>query len=298
MNIRDSRRAITVGVDGSDEATRAVRWGAAEAVRRQAPLRLVTAFGWPAEPALGYPTFREEYRELLRSRAEAQLGAACATAEQSAPGVDVDIEVIDGTPYAVLGTAARSARLMVLGSRGLGQVEGLIAGSVTVALAAHAACPVVVVRGVERDPADAAALPVVVGVDGTPASEAAIGFAFETAAARAVPLVAVHTWRDLAIAPTEPFVDGPSVRKEEQQRLDRGLADLLAPWSEKHPDVQVRRIVTHGRPGRCLVEQSADAQLVVVGSRGHGELAGMVLGSVSNALVHRARCPVAVVRAW
>jgi nucleotide-binding universal stress UspA family protein len=138
---------------------------------------------------------------------------------------------------------------------------------------------------------------VVVGVDGTPASEAATSFAFEAAAARAVPLVAVHAWRDLAIAPTEPFVDGPSIRKEEQQRLDRGFADLLAGWSEKHPDVQVRRIVTHGRPGRCLVEQSADAQLVVVGSRGHGELAGMVLGSVSNALVHRARCPVAVVRA-
>jgi nucleotide-binding universal stress UspA family protein len=297
MSIQDSRRTIVVGVDGSDEATRAVRWGAVEAARRQAPLRLVMAFGWPPEPALGYSTFREDYRELLRSRAESRLEAARSVAEQSAPGVHVDIEVVDGTPYAVLGTAARSAQLMVLGSRGLGQVEGLLAGSVTVALAAHAACPVVVVRGDERDPADAAALPVVVGVDGTPASEAAIAFAFEAAAARGVPLVAVHVWTELAVTKAmEPFADWPAI-KEEEQRLDRGLADLLARWSEKHPGVQVRRIVAHERPGRCLVEQSVDAQLVVVGSRGHGELAGMVLGSVSNALVHRSRCPVAVVRA-
>jgi nucleotide-binding universal stress UspA family protein len=186
---------------------------------------------------------------------------------------------------------------MVLGSRGRGQVEGLLAGSVTVALAAHAACPVVVVRGDERDPADAVGLPVVVGVDGTPVSEAAIAFAFEAAAARAVPLVAVHVWTELAVTRAmEPYVDWDAIRQEEKQRLDRGLGDLLAQWSDKHPDVPVRRIIAHDRPGRYLVEQSGEAQLVVVGSRGHGELAGLVLGSVSNALVHRARCPVAVVR--
>jgi nucleotide-binding universal stress UspA family protein len=298
MSIQDSKQAIVVGVDGSDEALGAVRWGAAEAARRQAPLRLVTAFGWPSQPPPGYPMLREDYREILRGRAEAQIGSAQKVAERSAPAVDVAIEVVQGLPYNVLGAEACSARLMVLGSRGHGQVEGLIAGSVSVALAAHAACPVVVVRGDERDPADDAALPVVVGVDGTPPSEAAITFAFEAAAARAVPLVAVHAWSELAVTKAmEPFEDWPAI-KEEEQRLDRGLTDLLARWSEKHPDVQVRRIVTHDRPGRCLVEQSADAQLVVVGSRGHGELVGMVLGSVSNALVHRARCPVAVVRAW
>jgi nucleotide-binding universal stress UspA family protein len=297
MGIQDSRRTITVGVDGSDEALRAVRWGAAEAERRQAPLRLVTAFGWPPEAAVGYSAFGEEYREMLRGRAEAQLEAARAVARRTASAVDVDVEVVEGPPYAVLGGASEGAQLMVLGSRGRGQVEGLLAGSVTVALAAHAACPVVVVRGDERDPADAVGLPVVVGVDGTPVSEAAIAFAFEAAAARAVPLVAVHVWTELAVTRAmEPYVDWDAIRQEEKQRLDRGLGDLLAQWSDKHPDVPVRRIIAHDRPGRYLVEQSGEAQLVVVGSRGHGELAGLVLGSVSNALVHRARCPVAVVR--
>lgn len=297
MGIQDSRRTITVGVDGSDEALRAVRWGAAEAERRQAPLRLVTAFGWPPEAAVGYSAFGEEYRETLRGRAEAQLEAARAVARRTASAVDVDVEVVEGPPYAVLGGASEGAQLMVLGSRGRGQVEGLLAGSVTVALAAHAACPVVVVRGDERDPADAVGLPVVVGVDGTPVSEAAIAFAFEAAAARAVPLVAVHVWTELAVTRAmEPYVDWDAIRQEEKQRLDRGLGDLLAQWSDKHPDVPVRRIIAHDRPGRYLVEQSGEAQLVVVGSRGHGELAGLVLGSVSNALVHRARCPVAVVR--
>jgi nucleotide-binding universal stress UspA family protein len=94
----------------------------------------------------------------------------------------------------------------------------------------------------------------------------------------------------------EPYVNWDAIGDEEKERLGRGLADLLARWSDKHPDVPVRRFIAHDRPGRCLVEQSSEAQLVVVGSRGHGELAGLVLGSVSNALVHRARCPVAVVR--
>lgn len=295
-NPRD-QRVITVGVDGSDEALRAVRWGAEEARRRRAPLRLVTAFGWPPEKILGYPTFREEYREILRERAEGRLGNARDLAEQTTAGTDVDTEVVVGSPYAVLGSEAHNAQLMVLGSRGRGRLEGLLAGSVTVALTAHAACPVVVVRGVERDPAEAAALPVVVGVDGTTTSDAAIAFAFEAAAARAVPLVAVHAWQELAADPVmQPLVDWPATGDEEQQLLDRRLAELLSGWSGKHPDVQVRRLVGRDRPGRYLVAQSADAQLVVVGSRGHGELAGMVIGSVSNALVHRAQCPVAVVR--
>jgi nucleotide-binding universal stress UspA family protein len=110
MGIQDSRRTITVGVDGSDEALRAVRWGAAEAERRQAPLRLVTAFGWPPEAAVGYSAFGEEYREMLRGRAEAQLEAARAVARRTASAVDVDVEVVEGhrTPSSAARRRARS----------------------------------------------------------------------------------------------------------------------------------------------------------------------------------------------
>jgi len=156
-------------------------------------------------------------------------------------------------------------------------------------LAAHAQCPVVVVRGPEPDDPMS---PIVVGVDDTPVSEAAIAFAFQAAADRGVPLIAVHTWWDT-------FLDqSPAVlfRDEEQVYAQEQLAERLAGWSEKYPQVEVSRVVTRDRPAHLLLEQSRDAQLVVVGSRGHGEFAGLVLGSVSNALVHKAGCPVAVVR--
>ena len=144
-----------------------------------------------------------------------------------------------------------------------------------------------VVRGTEghRDQP----LPVVVGIDGTPVSEAAIAFAFEAASARRAPLVAVHTWEGSVIA---ELVDWQSVAVEAEEEL----AERLAGWGAKYPDVVVRRVVGRASAARALLDQSAQAQLVVVGSRGHGEVAGLLLGSVSNALVHAAGCPVAIVR--
>jgi nucleotide-binding universal stress UspA family protein len=171
----------------------------------------------------------------------------------------------------------------------MNRVEGLLVGSVGVAMAVQAECPVVVVRGPEPV---GAPRPIVVGVDGTPVSEAAIAFAFRAAADRSVPLIAVHTWWDT-------FLDqSPAVlfRDEDQVYEQELLAPRLAGWSEKYPQVEVTRIVTRDRPVHLLLEQSQQAQLVVVGSRGHGEFAGLVLGSVSNALVHRAGCPMAIVR--
>ena len=132
-----------------------------------------------------------------------------------------------------------------------------------------------------------------VGVDGSPVSEAAIAFAYQAAAERNVPLVAVHTWWDTFVDPgltTQLFRDEDQVYEEEQ------LAQRLAGWAEKYPQVPVQRIVSRDRPAHLMIEQSRRAQLVVVGSRGHGEFAGLVLGSVSNALVHKSVCPVAIVR--
>lgn len=161
-----------------------------------------------------------------------------------------------------------------------------------VALASHASSPVVIVRESGRAPSDLASLPVVVGIDGSPTSEAAIAFAFEAASMRDVALVAVHTWLDRALHLTlEPLEDLEPIEAEERQVLSQRLAG----WSEKYPDVQVEQLVTCDRPAAGLLEQAAEAQLVVVGSRGRGEFSGLILGSVGNALVHRSPCPVAIV---
>jgi nucleotide-binding universal stress UspA family protein len=298
MDIEFGRRAVTVGVDGSECALRAVRWGAAEAARRGAPLRLVTAFGWLPERPADRSSFRLDYREMLRGRAGAQLAIAKAAAMQAARRIEVDGELVGGSPYAVLAAEARNAQLLVVGSRGRGRLEGVLAGSVGVALAAAGACPVVVVRGEERDPDEEGQLPVVVGVDGAETSEAAIAFAFDAAARRRVELIAVHVWHDVTVQfGRDPFDDWPVISEEELHALDERLADHLAGWARKHPEVAVRRVLERGRPAPRLLEQAQQAQLVVVGSHGRGELAGLVLGSVGNVLVHRAPCPVAVVRA-
>jgi nucleotide-binding universal stress UspA family protein len=284
-------RPIVVGIDGSDSALAAARWAAAEARRRATSLRLVTAFPWTRDVVVGNPALGERYRDEMKAIAEREMAVAMAATEEAAPGVSVAGAVVIGAPIGTLAEEARHAQLLVLGSRGLGGLSGLLVGSVTVALAAKAACPVVVVRGEDRNPPGSA--PVVVGVDDSPVSDAAIAFAFETAAARGAPLVAVHAWLEhFYDAQVAILVDAASV--EEQVRTT--LAHRLAGWAQKYPDVPVTQAVVRDAPAHALVEQSKDAQLVVVGSRGRSNLAGLVLGSVSHALVQHSHCPVAVAR--
>jgi nucleotide-binding universal stress UspA family protein len=294
MDAQHIRRTVVVGVDGSTSALRAVRWGAAEAARRQAALRLVAAFGWMVHHLPARPRIEDGYRETLLARAREQLAEAGRVAEREGAGIEIETQLIEGSPMQVLGSEADRAQLLVLGDRGLTRVEGLLVGSVTIGLATHAACPVVVVRGEERDPSEAASLPVLVAVDGSSTSDAAIAFAFEAAAAREVSLVALHTWSDNMFDPSLAGVvaDWDVVERAER----RVLSERVGGWTEKFPDTSVELIVRRDQPAHSLLAQAAEAQLVVVGSRGHGQFVGMVLGSVSNALVHRAPCPVAVVR--
>ncbi|MGH4011496.1 MAG: universal stress protein [Pseudonocardiaceae bacterium] len=292
MQAHQTRRAIVAGVDGSESALAAVRWAAREAARMHQPLRLVHAFGWPETRHIGDPELGDDRRAVLLRVAHEQVSAAANAAAAAAPSIEIEQEVDPGYPIPVLEAESRRAQLLVLGSRGLGGVLGLLVGSVTVALAAHAACPVVVIRDAEPVTASAQ-LPVMVGVDGTPNSEAAIAFAFGAADARRVPLVAVHTFWDMLAEPSlDPLFDWEAIETREREVL----AERLAGWAEKYPDVQVQRIVTRDRPAHCLLEHAHRAQLVVVGSRGRSAFAGLVLGSVSHALLHHAPCPITVVR--
>ncbi len=133
MDAQHIGRTVVVGVDGSDSALRAVRWGAAEAGRRQAPLRLVFAFPWSDDVVFG-PGSEAHYRDTLLENAHSHLGHAVAAAEQEQPGLDVSQQLVVGNPIDVLGAEAERAHLMVLGDRGLSRVEGLLAGSVSYAL--------------------------------------------------------------------------------------------------------------------------------------------------------------------
>ena len=293
MTTHHSRRTVVVGVDGSDDALRAVRWAATEADRRGSLLRLVTAIPWTDGQLVGRPgAGQDRYGTHLQAESEKLLGAAVDVATRTRPGIRVEHALVVGSASGVLAAEAEEVELLVVGDRGHGRFGALLAGSVAVAMASHAVCPVVVVRGAARESATPAA-PVVVGIDTNPSSEAAIAFAFDAAAARRAPLVAVHTWIDaLSDSYLAPIVDWDSLVEEEREHL----AERLAGWGEKYPDVTVERVVANARAAHVLLELSERAQLVVVGSRGHGEFAGLVLGSVSNALVHKAGCPVAVVR--
>jgi nucleotide-binding universal stress UspA family protein len=288
----DARGRIVAGVDGSECALTAVRWAAAEAVRRHLPLRLVAAHLWPVGGFAGDPGLGVDPRAVLRETVHGHLAVAAVEAAV-APGLVVEQADVEGDPAAVLEAESQRAELVVLGDRGLGGFTGLLVGSVAVALSARAACPVVVVRGIETDPAVPRPEPVVVGVDGSPGSAVAVAFAVDEAVLRGVPLVAVHAWRDVLVdAMMAPLVDWDAVESEEREVL----AERLAGIRTEQPDLVVRKLVVRDRPARALIEESRTAQLVVVGSRGRGGVQGLLLGSVSQQLLHHAHCPVAVVR--
>ncbi|MFC7241631.1 universal stress protein [Catellatospora aurea] len=279
---------VVVGVDGSASALAAVREAVREAAWRGCGLRIVHAFIWPLMHVdVGASEAVPEGG--LRHDAERVLAEATAAAKAANGRVEVTSDLVTGGPAGVLLAAARAAQLLVLGDRGLGGFTGLLLGSVAVEVTAHCATPVLVVRG------EARAGPVVLGVDGSPGSAAAVRQAFGEARQRDAELLAVRVWHDAAtaLAYSIPALYDPlAARAAEQQELDTAIEAMR----KQRPDVRVRTEVVPGRTGRELVRLSEQAQLVVVGARGRGGFQGLLLGSVSQQLLHHAACPVLVVR--
>jgi nucleotide-binding universal stress UspA family protein len=282
---------VVVGVDGSASATQAVRWAAREAGRRRAPLVLVHV--WTAIPVAPlHVGSLVPYHDALVEQGDQWLEEAATAARDAAPGVVTSTQLVSGSAAGQLIDRSASAGLLVLGSRGLGGFAGLVVGSIAVALATHGHCPVVVVRGADPDTAPRQDGPVVVGVDGSPNSRAALDFAFEAAALRGAPLTAVHAWSDLPVITVwELTTDWHLVQQNEAKALSRWLADGRA----LYPGVPVEQVVVREGPARILLEHARTAQLVVVGSRGRGGFRGLLLGSTSQALIHHAASPVAVI---
>ncbi|MEV0924562.1 universal stress protein [Streptomyces spongiicola] len=287
---------MIVGVDGSPSSTGAVEVAAREAQLRGAGLRIVHAFDRVPEPlpVVGAPPWNPADHGLEPMAWEALAGTE-ERARAIAPDIRITRSMVAGDALEVLETESRSASLAVVGSRGTGRFAGLLVGSTAVHLAAHGRCPLMVVRG-RPDPAGA----VVLAVDGSEAGEAAVEFAFTEAALRGAPLVAVHVWNTWSEGayegPGDPLTavvtDVERIREAEQRLLD----ETVASWQKARPRVVVERRLVRSRIRPALIDASRGAQLVVTGARGRGGFTGLLLGSVSQALLHHAHCPVAIVR--
>ncbi|WP_182357726.1 universal stress protein [Tomitella gaofuii] len=284
---------VLAAVDGSAAALGAARWAALHARRHDRPLTVGCAVQLPV-PSGAAGSTRTDFLDALRGRCERALGRA-ETAVRGVLGAEHPVRTVlwEGPPIPAIRAAAGDADLVVLGDRGLGESPESAAGSVTSALIAYGVCPVAVVRGWTGAEEGLGAGPVVVGVDGSAHCTPALEFALVEAQARGAVLEVVHAWSDVPLT----GLDEPHLQWETiQQREDAVLAESLAGWQEQFPGVTIRREVVHDRPVRHLLRHADDAQLLVVGHRGRGGFAGMMVGSTSRALLHAAPCPLVVVR--
>jgi nucleotide-binding universal stress UspA family protein len=287
----DSRAFVLVGVDGSEPSLRAAEWAAVDAAA--AGLKMTVCYVSDVSALADVP-LPQEVRQEARAYGRRMTDRALVRIRRAAP-VDAAGEIADGNPAAELIRRAAGAEQIVLGSRGVGGFERLVLGSVGAEVAAHAPCPVVVVRGKRHELHE-----VVVGVDASDRGHSALDYAFQYAArhgSRIHAIHAVHTVHDRTVPLPMPPVSAQDWVAPEQDLAARELlADAVAPWALKHPAVEVETTVVDGSAAWALVQASKGAALVVVGSRGHGGFAGLLLGSVGQALLRHADCPVAVVR--
>ncbi|KPI11046.1 UspA domain-containing protein [Actinobacteria bacterium OK006] len=287
MSRLGDRRPIVVGVDPDPAHRMALAWAADEAARRQLPLRLVHVEGVPTK---GYGkreiSPREEWNEALRQAGKQVLEEAVKFVMAKHPRLEVDAPLAVGDPVGVLREQSRDATAVVLGSRHLSRAQEVFgSASVAIPVMAHAHCPVVVVPEPEHVTQEPAYY--VVGVDGSEHSGAAVDVAFEEAALRGAELRALYVWEPGHLRIFDEY--------ESRQESRRLLSEIVAGRRPRYPEVDLRHELVVGHPVRVLTDASAHALGLVVGTRGRGGFTGMLLGSVSQGVLHHARCPVIAV---
>lgn len=280
---------IVVGVDGSHAGMEAVCWAAREAELRGVPLHIANAIpAWACSTAQQGPY--TNVAAWMRDGAATVLDAASERVRTEAPRVQVETAILAGDPRPALVEAAVDADLLVVGNHGLGGFRGLLLGSVAFGVAGHAPCDVVVVREVPSAPRPE----IVVGIDGSPACGKVLDFAFAEAALRGTGLRVVHAYSPLGAG--GGFAPLPDDFDDENAEV-RMVREALAGRRELYADVKVVEEVVRGHPVDVLRQASASADMLVIGSQGHGEFTGLIIGSVCQAMLHYAKCPMAVVRA-
>ncbi|MDT5070042.1 MAG: hypothetical protein QOJ95_487 [Mycobacterium sp.] len=294
MSLPAVDHGITVAVDGSPAGSVAVDWAARDAAMRRVPLTLVHVLPepmvgmWP-EPALlnDYSAWRQEHGHQILGDARHVADRAILDYEPIA----VDVKSYVGAIVPTLVDLSKDAAMLVVGCRGRGAVKRRLLGSVSSGLVHHAHCPVAVIHDEDPSMDYPAHAPVLVGIDGSPASELATSIAFDEASRRGVGLVAMHGWFD------DDLHGWTGIDWDRQLEVGKeALAERLAGWSEHYPDVSVDHRLVAGDPASELIAASESVQLTVVGSHGRGGFAGMLLGSVGSAVVQAARMPVIVAR--
>jgi nucleotide-binding universal stress UspA family protein len=285
--------AVVVGLDPSPSGRAALQFAVDVARRRRIPLRLVCTFETSHHAVHSSACTPTDAEDVALNAAMRLIDETVGAIRVAHPDVAVWSRLESGSAARVLVEESHDADLVVLGSRGSGGFTELVVGSTTMHVASLSHCPVIAVP----DPAAQAAVRrgVVVGVDGSELSESAIEFAFQMASEMHEGLVAIHAWTQPArLEPGVmlPLVYDPALVAKEERLV---LAESLAGWSEKFPDVGVEHRVVRDHPVHALIEAANNARLLVVGSRGRGDLKSLLLGSVSHGVLHHASGPVAVV---
>lgn len=278
--------SVAVGVDGSSHSDRALDWAILEAEAERRPLTILHAAGSPAIRSVG--SLDADARSRLRITGRRVTDAALGYVVKHSPDLQVRVVMRLGDPEALLLDASRTASILVLGSRGRGALTSLLLGSVSVAVAESAHCPVVVVRPAAEHDADR----IVVGIDGSEISMSAVDFAFSQASLWERPLTVLHVQSD----PTEGFYPADGMLMDSDTLAQLLTAETLAGFREKHTDVDLTVEFARGEPAPMLVRASAHASMIVVGSRGRSTTKALLMGSTSRSVVERAFCTVVVAR--
>ncbi|MBS4730466.1 universal stress protein [Mycobacterium sp. SM1] len=274
---------IVVGFDGSSHSEAALRWAAQEAMLRNAALTLVYVAASPQPDG-----------QAKQALADAAALVEGMTDERSRP--QIYEELISGAPVPALVDLSRKAEMVVAGCRGQRAVKRVPFGSVIPGLVQYAHCPVAVIHSEVSLPLHG---PVLAGIDGSPASELVTALAFDEASRRGAELIALYAWTDAevpALANREWTGLTRTSWSARQSAAEQTLAERLAGWQQRYPQVTVHRMVVVNRPAERLLEHAGSAQLVVVGGPRRGGFTGMLLGSVCTTVLRTVYTPVIVAR--